>query len=62
MLLKICPVVHQYKKGGKLLCYLHFHPLEVVSRYRDPQIQVGENDAYVFNFRANISKSSFLNT
>ena len=21
----------------------HFHPLEVVSRYRDPQLQVGEN-------------------
>ena len=23
--------------------YLNFHPLEVVSRYRDPQLQVGEN-------------------
>ena len=23
----------------------HFHPLEVVSRYRDPQPQVGENDS-----------------
>ena len=22
--------------------YLNFHPLEVVSRYRDPQLQVGE--------------------
>ena len=22
---------------------LNFHPLEVVSRYRDPQLQVGEN-------------------
>ena len=21
----------------------HFHPLEVASRYRDPQLQVGEN-------------------
>ena len=25
----------------KQMC--HFHPLEVVSRYRDPQLQVGEN-------------------
>ena len=22
---------------------LNFHPLEVLSRYRDPQLQVGEN-------------------
>ena len=26
------------------LIYLSFHPLEIVSRYRDPQLQVGEND------------------
>ena len=25
------------------LVYLNFHPLQVVSRYRDPQLQVGEN-------------------
>ena len=25
------------------LFYLNFHPLEVVSRYRDPQLQVDEN-------------------
>ena len=25
------------------LIYLNFHPLEVVSRYRDPQLQVSEN-------------------
>ena len=23
--------------------YLNFHPVEVVSRYRNPQLQVGEN-------------------
>ena len=33
------------------LCYLNFHPLEVVSRYRDSQLQVGENCSYLFNFR-----------
>ena len=26
-----------------LLIYLNFHPFEVVSRYRDPQLQVGKN-------------------
>ena len=31
------------------LSYLNFHPLEVVSRYRDPQLQVGEN--YACNIR-----------
>ena len=25
------------------LIYLNFYPLEVVSRYRDPQLQVAEN-------------------
>ena len=30
------------------LSYLNFHPLEVVSRYRDPQLQVGENYSYLF--------------
>ena len=34
-----------------------FHPFEVVSRYRDPQLQVGEKYSYLFNFRANICKS-----
>ena len=29
--------------------YLIFHPPEVVSRYRDPQRQVGENYSYLFN-------------
>ena len=31
------------------LNHLNFHPLEVVSRYRDPQLQVGENYSYLFN-------------
>ena len=26
-----------------LLYYFNFHPLEVVSRYREPQLQVDEN-------------------
>ena len=40
------------------LIYLDFHPLEVVSRYRDPQPQVVENYSYLFNLRPNIYKSA----
>ena len=29
------------------LIYLNFHPHEVVSRYSDPQLQVGENDSHL---------------
>ena len=31
------------------LSHLHFQPLEVVSRYRDPQPRVLENYSYLFN-------------
>ena len=42
---------------------LDFHPLEVVSRYRDPQLQEGENYAYnLLNLRPKISKTWSLNT
>ena len=41
--------------------HLNFHPLEVVSRYRDPQLQVGENYSYLFKSRPNICKSWGLN-
>ena len=30
---------------------LNFHPLQVVSRRRDPQLKVGENYSYLFNRR-----------
>ena len=46
---------------GKL-SYYNFHPLEVMSRYRDSQLQVGENYAYFFDLRANIFKSKCWNT
>ena len=39
------------------LIYLNFHPLEIVSRYRDPQLQVAENYSYLFNCSPNICKS-----
>ena len=41
---------------------LNFHPLEVVCRYRDPQLQVGENYSYLFDLRSNICKYWYLNT
>ena len=44
------------------IIYLNFQPLEVVSRYRDPQPQVVENYSYLLNLRANIYKSSCLHS
>ena len=38
------------------LFYLNFHPLAVVSRYRDPQLQVSENYYYLFNLRPTVFK------
>ena len=32
---------------------VNFHALEVVSRYRDTQLQVGENNSYLFNLKPN---------
>ena len=43
------------------LTILNFHPLEVMSCYRDPQLQVCENYSYLFNLRSNICKYSCLN-
>ena len=43
----------------RLVIECTFYQLEVVSRYRDPQIQVGENDLYLFNLRPVICKHTF---
>ena len=34
---------------------LNFHPRQVASRYREPQIQVAENYSYLFNLDTNFS-------
>ena len=34
---------------------LNVHPLEVVSRFCDPQLQVGENYSYLFHLKPHIS-------
>ena len=39
---------------------LNFHSLKVVSRYRDPQLQVGENNSYLCNLYQNIGQSEKL--
>ena len=39
------------------LIHIHFQSLEVVFRYRDPQLQVTENDSYLFDLRPSICKS-----
>ena len=44
------------------LIYLNFQPLEVVSRYRDPQPEVAENYSYLFNLRLSIYKYWCLNS
>ena len=42
--------------------YFKFHPLEIVSRYRDPQLQVAGNYSYLLNLRTNINKSCCLHS
>ena len=37
------------------------YPLDVVSRCRDPQLQVGENNSYLLNFKSNICNYRLLN-
>ena len=44
------------------LSHLNFHPLEVVSRQHDPQLEVVKKYSFSFNLRANICKSCCLNT
>ena len=46
----------------KALYNLNFHTLDVVSRYRDAQIQVDENFSLLFHFRPNNYKYKYLNT
>ena len=43
------------------LCNLSFHSLEVVSRYRDPQLQVVDNYSYLFSLGPNTYSSYGLN-
>ena len=42
----VCILLLDFNSYLAKLYYLNFHPLEVVSRYRDPQLQVAENYSY----------------
>ena len=39
---------------------LNFHPLEDVSRYRDPQLQVGKNHSYLYILYQNICQCNIF--
>ena len=41
---------------------LNCHPLEAISRYRDPQLLVGDNFSYLINLGPNICNSRCLST
>ena len=45
----LLPLPGRFNPYPAKLTYFNFHPLEVVSRYRDPQLQLDENYAYLFN-------------
>ena len=42
------------------LFYWNFHPLEVVSRLRDPQLQVSENYSDLTKWRSTVFKYCYL--
>ena len=45
-----CNLIKPLRKVEQLkLNNLQYHPLGVVSRYREPQLQVGENYSYLLN-------------
>ena len=49
--LRVAVIINPY---SSTVIYYNFKPLEVVSRYRDPQLQVAENYLYLFNLGTNI--------
>ena len=50
-------VLDQMNPESSKLNHLKFHPLKVVSRYRDSQLQVGDNYSYLFNLTPSICKT-----
>ena len=50
----MCIFVLKVNSYPAKLIYFNFQPLEVVSRYRDPQLQASENYLYLFNLGTNI--------
>ena len=56
------PVTYDGNPSTAKLNNLNFYSLEVVDRYRDPQLQASENYSYLYDLRSNICKSWCLNT
>ena len=51
----LCPLISLYQLSDLSYPILIFARLKL-SRYRDPQLQVGKKYSYLFNLRANILK------
>ena len=47
-------LIYDFNPYPAKVIYLNFQPHEVVSRYRDTQLQVAENYSYLFNLSTNI--------
>ena len=60
---KIAIISHLFSKWVKFIpfpakfIYSNFQPLEVVSDYRNPQLQVSKNYSYLFSFSLHICMS-----
>ena len=52
-------IVDPLKTLNSGLGNLNFHPLEVVSRYRDPQLQVGDKYSYFLSYFVHLFLSYF---
>ena len=46
---KVDPRTVMVNHLGDKINNFNFHPFQVVSRYRDPQLEMGENYSYLFN-------------
>ena len=57
MAIQILESIRTFISYPAKLIYLNFQPLEVVFRYRYPQLQVAENYLHLLNLSTNICKS-----
>ena len=53
------PISYNVSPESAQLNHFNFHPLEVVSRYRDPQLQVAENCSHLFKESCLLLKKTF---
>ena len=56
----VCVLIMIINPSTAKLRYFSFYPLEVVSRYRDPQLQVTEKYSHLITLSTNMCKSSCL--